>query len=35
MSDCPSEVDRAQLTELGVKLNAQAEKALEEAKKQS
>jgi aspartyl-tRNA synthetase len=35
MSDCPSEVHRDQLTELGIKLNSVAEKALEDAKKQS
>ncbi len=33
MSDCPSEVSRDQLTEVGIKLSPQAEKALEEAHK--
>jgi aspartyl-tRNA synthetase len=33
MADCPSEVNRDQLTEVGVKLTPLAEKALEEAKK--
>jgi aspartyl-tRNA synthetase len=33
MSDCPSEVHRDQLTEIGVKLSPQAEKALEELHK--
>ena len=32
MSDCPSEVSRDQLVELGVRLSAQAEKALEDSK---
>lgn len=32
MSDCPSEVNRDQLAEVGVRLSAQAEKALEEKK---
>ncbi len=35
MSDCPSEVSRDQLVEVGVRLSPQAEKALEEAKKNS
>ncbi len=33
MSDCPSEVTRDQLAEVGVKLSALAEKALEDSKK--
>jgi aspartyl-tRNA synthetase len=33
MSECPSEVSREQLTEVGVKLTTMAEKALEEAHK--
>jgi aspartyl-tRNA synthetase len=33
MSDCPSEVSRDQLTEVGIKLTSLAEKAVEEAKK--
>jgi len=33
MSDCPSEVSREQLTEVGIKLSSMAEKALEEAQK--
>ncbi len=33
MSDCPSEVTRDQLTEVGVKLSPLAEKALEDSKK--
>lgn len=33
MSDCPSEVNRDQLTEVGVKLSPQAEKHLEDLKK--
>lgn len=33
MSDCPSEVNRDQLTEVGVKLTPLAEKSLEESKK--
>jgi len=33
MADCPSEVNRDQLTEVGVKLTPLAEKAVEEAKK--
>ncbi|MGZ3743885.1 MAG: aspartate--tRNA ligase [Pseudobdellovibrionaceae bacterium] len=33
MSDCPSEVSRDQLTEVGIKLTPLAEKAIEEAKK--
>lgn len=33
MSDCPSEVDRDQLVEVGVRLTPQAEKSLEEGKK--
>jgi aspartyl-tRNA synthetase len=35
MSDCPSEVSREQLVEVGVRLSPQAEKSLEEAKKNS
>ncbi|MFN7262518.1 MAG: hypothetical protein ACK5UJ_01765, partial [Pseudobdellovibrionaceae bacterium] len=35
MSDAPSEVNRDQLAEVGVKLSAQAEKHLEELKKGS
>ena len=35
MADCPSEVNRDQLTEVGVRLSPLAEKALEEAKKNS
>jgi aspartyl-tRNA synthetase len=33
MSDCPSEVSRDQLVEVGVKLTPQAEKHLEDMKK--
>ncbi|RYZ87095.1 MAG: aspartate--tRNA ligase, partial [Proteobacteria bacterium] len=33
MSDCPSEVSRDQLTEVGIKLTSQAERALEDARK--
>ena len=33
MSDCPSEVTRDQMNEVGIRLSAAAEKALEEAKK--
>lgn len=35
MSECPSEVSRDQLVEVGIRLSPQAEKALEEAKKNS
>ncbi len=35
MSDCPSEVDRDQLAEVGVRLSTLAEKALEDSKKNS
>ena len=35
MADCPSEVNRDQLAEVGVRLSPLAEKALEEAKKHS
>lgn len=35
MADCPSEVAREQLAEVGVRLSPMAEKALEEAKKNS
>lgn len=35
MADCPSEVSRDQLTEVGVRLSPLAEKALEESKKNS
>jgi aspartyl-tRNA synthetase len=35
MSDCPSEVDRDQLAEVGVRLSALAEKAIEDSKKNS
>ena len=33
MSDCPSEVNRDQLVEVGVRLTAQAEKLIEDGKK--
>jgi aspartyl-tRNA synthetase len=32
MSDCPSQVSRDQLVEVGVRLSAQAEKAIEDNK---
>src|SRR3989344_4552034 len=35
MSDCPSEVNRDQLVEVGVRLTAQAEKHIEDSKKNS
>ena len=35
MADCPSEVNRDQLAEVGVRLSPMAEKVLEDSKKNS